>query len=123
MIQNTVISSQQPSKKSVLTAKQKINAALMHPLVVVVMTLVTIYTLFFDDLRVIWFPISLDNFWYSCSLIAMLIFIVEMCLSIYAVDDYFCSFFFWLDFISTVTMIPDIGWLWISIVGGQTGSS
>ena len=112
-----------PKKNPNLTMKQKINAALMHPVMVILMTLVTIYTLFFDDLRIVCFPISSDNFWYSCSAIALLVFVVEMCLSIYALDEYFCTFFFWLDLISTITMIPDIGWLWNLIVGGETGSN
>lgn len=32
------------------------------------------------------------------------------------VDDYKYSFFFWLDFIATFSLIPDIAWLWDSIL-------
>jgi 2-keto-3-deoxy-L-rhamnonate aldolase RhmA len=28
------------------------------------------------------------------------------------VDGYFFKFFFWIDFVSTVTIIADIGWIW-----------
>ena len=47
----------------------------------------------------------------------MLIFIVEFIISCFALDDYFLTFFFFLDLISIVTMIPDVGWLWILIIG------
>ena len=83
------------------------------------MTIVTVYTLFFDDIRLLAAPISWDNVFYTFSTLSMFVFTVETCLSIYAIDDYFLSFFFWLDFVSTVTMIPDIGWLWDLIVGGS----
>lgn len=34
------------------------------------------------------------------------------------------SFFFYLDFVSTLSMIPDCGWIWDLIVGdSSTGSS
>ena len=87
------------------------------------MTIVTVYTLFFDDLRLILLPKSTDDFVYTLSALAMLVFILEIFASIYAVEGYFPSFFFWLDLVSTVTMIPDIGWLWFEIVGGDNTNS
>jgi hypothetical protein len=35
-----------------------------------------------------------------------------------AKEDYFLSFFFWLDLVSTVSMLPDIGWVWQAWTGG-----
>ena len=94
---------------------------LMGPTAAIIMTIITIYTLFFDDLRVICLPKSLDDLFFTMSSVAMLAFSVEIIASIYAVEHYVWSFFFWLDVISTVTMIPDIGWLWMLIVGGHEG--
>ena len=51
----------------------------------------------------------------------MACFIIEICLGCLAFDDYFLSFFFWLDIISTLSMIPDIGWLWNAITGQSSG--
>lgn len=82
------------------------------------MTIITVYTLFFDDLRIICLPKSFDNTFYGISSAAMAVFTIEILASIYAVDGYFPSFFFWLDLVSTVTMIPDIGWLWDLMIGG-----
>jgi hypothetical protein len=83
------------------------------------MTVITVYTLFFDDIRLMLLPKSTDNFFYTVSAIAMIVFIIEIMASMYAIEGYFPSFFFWLDLVSTVTMIPDIGWLWLAIVGGD----
>ena len=103
--------------------KERVLNVISKPKAALVMTLITVYTLFFDDLRVIFFPKILDDLFYTLSTLAMLSFIVEMALSIYAVDEYFLSFVFWLDLLSTVTMVPDIGWLWFWITGGNQTSS
>jgi hypothetical protein len=29
------------------------------------------------------------------------------------------SFYFWLDFIATVSLLPDIGWIWNPIIGAD----
>lgn len=64
-------------------------------------------------------PKATDDFFFTLSAIAMFVFIVEILASMYAIEGYFPSFFFWLDLVSTVTMIPDIGWLWLAIIGGD----
>lgn len=105
-----------------MSLKEKINNFLNGPTAAIIMTLITIYTLFFDDLRVLCLPKSIDDFFYTLSAAAMATFTFEIIASIYAVEGYLWSFFFWLDVISTVTMIPDIGWLWVLIVkGGAEG--
>jgi len=32
-------------------------------------------------------------------------------------EDYFLGFFFWLDLVSTISLITDIGWIWDEITG------
>lgn len=85
------------------------------------MTVITIYSLFFDDIRIIAFPKSSDNVFFSLTLISFTAFTAEILLSCLAIDGYFNSFFFWLDVISTVTMLPDCGWIWYPLV--NNGSS
>lgn len=88
------------------------------------MTVVTIYTLFFDDIRVVLFKKKWDNIFYSLSFVSMIVFAVEFIISCFALDGYFMTFFFLLDLLSIITMIPDVGWLWELIVGeGQSSSS
>ena len=47
----------------------------------------------------------------------MILFFIEIVLSSIAKEDYFNSFYFWLDLISTVSLITDIGWIWDEIIG------
>jgi len=49
----------------------------------------------------------------------MTLFAIEIVIRSYAQDEYMYSFFFWLDIISTVTMITDIPWLWDPIIGAS----
>ena len=45
------------------------------------------------------------------------IFFLEWLLNIYAKNDYFLSFFFWLDLIATVSLIQDIDYIMNPIMG------
>ena len=51
--------------------------------------------------------------------VAMALFGIEIILASLAKDDYFLGFYFWLDLISTVTLIFDIGWFWDLILGSS----
>lgn len=82
------------------------------------MTIITVYALYFDDIRILFFPKSMDDIFYGITLFGMIAFLAEIIIASYAKDGYIFSFFFWLDIISTVTMIPDCGWIWDPIIGG-----
>lgn len=83
------------------------------------MTLVTAYSLYFDDLRVLLLPKSVDDTFFIVTFICMMLFTIEIVIRSYAQDEYMYSFFFWLDIISTVTMITDIPWMWDPIIGSD----
>lgn len=104
---------------------KKIEKFLDHYLVVIFMTLVTIYALFFEDIRVMVFPKSADDFFNGITLFGIIAFTTEILLASYAKKDYPNTFFFWLDIISTISMIPDCGWVWDYIIGidGQDSSA
>lgn len=80
------------------------------------MTLVTIYALYFDDVRILFFPKSADDVFFGITLIGMICFALEIVLASFAKDDYIFSFFFYLDLVSTLSMIPDCGWIWEAII-------
>jgi hypothetical protein len=86
------------------------------------MTIVTIYALFGDDLRMLAFDKSADNVFYGLSAFALACFAVELVLSCWVKPGYFNSFYFWLDLIATVSLIPDIGWIWHPIIGQEDDS-
>lgn len=50
---------------------------------------------------------------------------IELILGSIAKEDYFLGFYFWLDLVSTVSLIFDIGWFWDAILGtgGSVGSA
>jgi hypothetical protein len=73
--------------------------------VTIFMTVITVYALFFDDFRVLYFPIHSDTFWFNLSFFGMMCFFIEIFLASIVKDDYFNTFFFWLDLISTISMI------------------
>lgn len=81
------------------------------------MTLLTIYALFGEDVRLCACPKSVDDIFFSLTAISLLFFMVEIVLMSIAREGYFMGFFFWLDLISTISLITDIGWIWDEIVG------
>lgn len=87
-----------------------------HPATQIVMTVITIYSLFFDDIRIIAFPKSADNVFFGLTLFSFIAYCLEIILASIAIEGYFNSFFFWLDVVSTITMLPDCGWIWYPIV-------
>ena len=48
---------------------------------------------------------------------------IEIVMASIVKDGYFLSFFFWLDVVSTITMIPDIGWIWSLIISGKNSAT
>mmetsp|Transcript_32583 Transcript_32583/g.49831 ORF Transcript_32583/g.49831 Transcript_32583/m.49831 type:complete len:133 (+) Transcript_32583:1133-1531(+) len=87
------------------------------------MTLVTIYALFADDIRIIVSPIDLDDWFNGITLFGIVCFTIEILIASYANDGYWGSFFFWLDIFSTITMIPDCAWIWDPIIGEEAGNA
>jgi hypothetical protein len=56
-------------------------------------------------------------------LICFGIFFIEIVLSSFAVTEYFLGFYFWLDIISSLTLLLDVGWIQNIIFGTGSGSS
>lgn len=89
------------------------------------MMIVTLFVLFGDDLRLLSFPPSADTAFAVLNNICFFLFLVELILNCWAkseftrtksiwrpkVKGYMFSFFFWLDLLAVVSMIPDILWL------------
>ena len=84
------------------------------------MTALTLYALFGDDIRLACTTVDADVTFWSLSAIALIFFCVELGSSCLAKSDYLFSFYFWLDFVSTISLLPDIGF--IEIPGLSTSS-
>ena len=53
----------------------------------------------------------------------MIFFFIELILSSIAKENYFLGFYFWLDFVASVSLITDIGWIWNKIIGTEDVSA
>jgi len=89
----------------------------------IVISLFTFYALFGDDLRILAFSKSADVTFNVLQIIAMIGFFIEIVLSVYVKSDYFNSFFFWLDLISSVTLILDLTWVNEAISEATSGGA
>jgi len=76
------------------------------------MSLITVYALFFDDVRIILFKKSTDYAFDAATFFGICMYSVEIVLASLAEQNYFLEFFFWLDLIATLSMVPDCGWIW-----------
>lgn len=88
-----------------------------------IMSLLTIYILFADDIKILTTDAYADVPFSISYIILMIIFLIELIMSAIAVDNYFLHFFFWLDLISVITILLDIHWFYNffvnSIAGGK----
>ena len=87
-----------------------------YPIVIFV-SIVTIYTLFFDDIRVLSLSKDTDDIFFGITSACFCIFTIEIFLAAICREEYFLTFFFWLDIVSTISMLPDIGWIWDFVTG------
>ncbi len=75
------------------------------------MSLTTIFALFGDDFR-LWFTTKdADPYFYAGLCLSFVLFILEIFINSCVVNDFKFSFFWWLDIIATLSLIPDIGWI------------
>ncbi len=78
--------------------------------------IVTLYALFADDYRYLTTDIEYDNFYDAFIIICMVIFITEIVLSSIFKVGYFKSYYFWLDIISTGSLILDFTPIKVEII-------
>ena len=92
--------------------KHKIREALDNNKTLMVMTIASVYALILSDLNTIFFSKGpVDIIFTILSTIVFLLFFCEFILFSIARDDYNFTFFFWMDFISLLSMIVNIEWI------------
>jgi hypothetical protein len=85
-------------------------------------TVLTLYSLFSDDFRTAAFNQLVDPYFDGMSLTVMSIFAIEIIFSSIFIDGYFCSFFFVLDIVSTVSIVFDVNFITDIIFATSTSS-
>ena len=98
--------------------KSKIAKLLTNKIWQVVVSIVTIFALYGDDLRLLAFPKTADLTFEVLSFGALLLFFAEMFMQVYSMKGYQYGFNFWLDVVSTLSLIPDITFL-MNIISPQ----
>ncbi|KAG6959078.1 hypothetical protein JG688_00010232 [Phytophthora aleatoria] len=108
------------------TRKQKVLAFVENKYVSSFMTACTIFALFGDDFRVSMFPKSADDHVYNVLFALFIFFSIELCCNVYSRANYFNrgrGFSFYMDLISTLSVIPDVDWIWSKVVGTSSSTS
>lgn len=86
------------------------------------MSFVTFYALFADDIRILLMPMESDPIFDICTIIAILLYLSELILAVMVMDGYAFSFYFWVDVVSLISMLPDISFIVRGIEGGLGGA-
>jgi class 3 adenylate cyclase len=86
------------------------------------MLIITIFALFGDDFRLAVTPKSADDGFSAAIIVCIILFSIEIIFSCIVRPPYRFSFFFWLDVLSTASLIFDINSVWNSIqdAGGSS---
>lgn len=85
------------------------------------MLFVTVYALCGEDVRLLFFGIDADDIFMYLNIASLAIFSVELVLACFSKKGYFGSFFFWLDIVSTLSILTDIEPVWAAVT--NTGDS
>lgn len=86
-----------------------------------VITLLTVYALFGDDVRVLAFTLKEDPVFDVLTILSLISFSIEILFSVISRVEYPCSFFFWLDLISTASLVLDIQMVSETLFSGEGG--
>jgi class 3 adenylate cyclase len=86
------------------------------------MTAWTVWALFGDDLRILMTSKPADSFFYVMAILALALFFFELSLNFYARKNWRFGFYFWLDFLATISLLPDIGWIWEPMSAAMFGT-
>ena len=103
--ENKAANDQQQTK---MTLKERMNFYLQHFYSTLFFSVLTIWVLFGDDIKNLTTTIDSDSAFSVVTIVIMSLFLIEFILSCIFIDDYIFSFFFWLDFISVISMIIDV---------------
>ena len=79
-----------------------------HPLIDKIFLILTFYALFADDYRLLLSPKDTDIIWDILTVLVIVAFAAEVVISCFAKLGYLLSYYFWLDIISTASLILDI---------------
>eukprot|EP00930_Biecheleria_cincta_P085542 TRINITY_DN74925_c0_g1_i1.p1 TRINITY_DN74925_c0_g1~~TRINITY_DN74925_c0_g1_i1.p1 ORF type:complete len:1024 (+),score=190.53 TRINITY_DN74925_c0_g1_i1:92-3073(+) len=110
-------------KQSGASCHVVVNAILESTFLMTLTTLLTVWTLIGSDLQLMYTEKSSDPYFDYGVWGAFIVFSVEFILQCIGKTDYLCGFFFWLDFISTGSLLLDVSSIKKALAGGAGLSS
>lgn len=102
---------------------QCLTRLIQSPISTALMSFLTVYVLFADDIRVAAFSATADDYFYSLATSCLCLFTLETALSFYSRPAYRFSFYFYLDCLSTLSLLADIGWVWERLMASFSSNS
>lgn len=88
--------------------RQKVREFVEGKYIIMIMTFLTLFALFGDDFRLWFFNSGSDPYFFGVLTVSLVLFALEILINAAVLDDFKYSFFFWLDIIATLSLIPDI---------------
>ena len=98
-------------RKVIGCERQSVNAVLEHWAFTIFTTVLAVYSMISDDVRQLACSKETDQIVWMMTVVVMAVFTVELVASSLVKPDYFLGFFFWLDIISILSMLLDVGWV------------
>jgi hypothetical protein len=83
-----------------------------------IMTIATLYCLFGDNIRLTSFPPSADEVFVVLSTICFVMFVLEFAAFCLWKPEYRWSFFFFLDILALVSLLPEMPFIWDPLIDG-----
>jgi len=108
---SNISTSTEPDETCVQLFRRVCRNVVEHKFVVALTTLLTVWVLLSEDLKVILTDRPADIYIGWIGISCMAVFTLEIVLSSIGKDDYFLGFFFFLDVVSTASLILDLPWI------------
>ena len=106
--------------------RQKIRDIIDDKWIILLMTMVTLWALFGDNIRLYATTKTADTYFYISFVFILCLFVIEIFFTSLAVDDYKYSFFFWLDIVASISLVLDIPYMidpLITLFGGTNATA
>lgn len=124
-IENEKLKSKETSERKALKKiRGKLENFVESNYVVVFFMVLTIFIMFIGDIQNGWLPATSDDAIDALQTVILVLFTIEIVITCFAKEGYLNSFFFWLDVVSTVSIIQDIGFMFDPLlnIGSSTSS-
>lgn len=95
--------------------KDKIKKIVDSKIFNIIIFVISIYSLFADDLKLLFLPKGVDSGFSSISIVIIIIFVTEIIFTVIVDEQYICGLYFYIDVISTFSLILDIHWIYAKL--------